>query len=275
MKNQWLKLAARIDALALRERVMIFACLTVALVYVVYVAIADPMMAKQRLAQQQIADQQQKTAQLGMQISERIASATADPDTAARQQLDVLLSERTALGVSLRTVQRGLVTPEKMAPLLGSILQANGRLKLMSLHSLPVTTVQETAPLSAVKEMPKAETAGGSVQGISAADAAKAVVAAAAQQAAAAEQQPSVAGMPQAGSPAVPAPKAREMLYRHGVEMVVQGTYPDMVAYMESLERLPVQLFWGKAELDAANFREAKLTLTLYTLSLDDKWMKL
>lgn len=279
MKEQWLKLAARVDALALRERVMVFAALAIGMVYVVYMAAAEPMLARQQKARAEIAEQQKRMGELKVQIDERIASAAADPDKAARLQLEQLLGEQTMLGTSLRTVQKGLVAPEKMAPLLERILQSNGRLKLMALHSLPVTTVNEDAPLTAA--MPKADVVPApSLQAVNTADAAKALIAAAAEQAGKGKQPAPAAGSGNSPAtlpvdPAVPAPKAREMLYRHGVEMVLQGTYPDMVAYMEALEHLPVQLFWGKAELDAQNYPEARLTLTLYTLSLDDKWMKL
>jgi MSHA biogenesis protein MshJ len=281
MKEQWLKLAARIDAMALRERVMIFSALVSGMVYVVYMVVAEPMLARQQKARAEITEQQRSIAEFNAQIAGRIASAAVDPDKTARQQLEQLLSEQTMLGTSLRTVQKGLVAPEKMAPLLERILQANGRLKLMALHSLPVTTVNEAAPLTAATAKAEAEPAP-SMQAVTTADAAKAVVAAVAEQAAA-KNNGGVAKMGgTAGAPAtlpvastVPAPKAREMLYRHGVEMVLQGTYPELVAYMEALEQLPVQLFWGRAQLDAQNYPEVTLTLTLYTLSLDDQWLKL
>ncbi|MGB9989584.1 type II secretion system protein GspM [Massilia sp. SM-13] len=276
MKEQWLKLAARIDALALRERVMIFSALAIGIVYVVYMVLAEPLVTRQRLAAEQTAAQQRQIAEMNSQIRERIGSAMVDPDTAARARLEGLLAQQTALGVSLRTVQRGLVAPEKMAPLLEQILQANGRLKLMSLRSVPVSTVNEAAPLAALTDAP--ETTGAP------ADLAKAAVESATQQAAQMRNTSNAvnaavatggASAAAASAPAVPAPKAREMLYRHGVEIVLQGSYLDMVAYMEALERLPVQLFWGKAQLEAGSYPVAKLTLTLYTLSLDDKWMKL
>lgn len=275
MKEQWLKLAARIDALALRERVMIFSALAIGIVYVVYMVLAEPLVTRQRLAAEQTAAQLRQIAEMDSQIRERIGSATIDPDTSARARLEGLLAQQTALGVSLRTVQRGLVAPEKMAPLLEQILQANGRLKLMSLRSVPVSTVNEAAPLAALTDAPEATGAP--------ADLAKAAVDSATQQAAQMRNTSNAVnaavatGGASAAAPAsaVPAPKAREMLYRHGVEMVLQGSYLDMVAYMEALERLPVQLFWGKAQLDAGSYPVAKLTLTLYTLSLDDKWMKL
>ena len=149
----------------------------------------------------------------------------------------------------------------------------------MALHSLPVTTVNEAAPLTATPSKSKAEAAPAAAAANAAAVQA---VAAALNDQAAGQNEPVASRQAAASAPAnlpvasaVPAPKAREMLYRHGVEMVLQGSYPDMVAYMETLERLPVQLFWGKAQLDAQSYPEAKLTLTLYTLSLDDKWLKL
>jgi MSHA biogenesis protein MshJ len=85
--------------------------------------------------------------------------------------------------------------------------------------------------------------------------------------------QPAPANQP--GQPAAVVHKPRELLYRHGVEIVLQGSYLDMISYMAALEALPVQLFWGKASLDAQQYPNSRLTLTLYTLSLDQKWMKL
>ncbi len=67
------------------------------------------------------------------------------------------------------------------------------------------------------------------------------------------------------------------LLYRHGVQVVLQGSYLDMIAYLEALEGMPQQLFWGGAVLDAARGGNTppQLTLTLYTLSLDAKWIAL
>jgi len=64
-------------------------------------------------------------------------------------------------------------------------------------------------------------------------------------------------------------------VYKHGVEIIVQGSYLDMVSYMSQLESLPWQLFWGGAQLDAEEYPQARLTLTLYTLSLDKKWLNI
>ena len=68
---------------------------------------------------------------------------------------------------------------------------------------------------------------------------------------------------------------APALLYRHGVEVTVRGNYLDMIDYMSALEAMPTRLFWGRAQLDVEAYPAARLTLTLYTLSLDRKWMKL
>lgn len=88
-------------------------------------------------------------------------------------------------------------------------------------------------------------------------------------------QPPVAAATPAAGTPAAAAAPATAVLYRHGVEVVVQGSYGEMVNYMQALQTMPTQVFWGKARLDAGSYPAATLTLTVYTLSMDDKWMAL
>lgn len=77
--------------------------------------------------------------------------------------------------------------------------------------------------------------------------------------------------VPAAGAASAPA----ALLYRHGVQLTVRGNYLDMVNYMRALETMPTRLFWGSAELEVEEYPDARLTLTLHTLSLDGKWMKL
>ena len=55
----------------------------------------------------------------------------------------------------------------------------------------------------------------------------------------------------------------------------MRGTYLDMLRYMAQLETIPMQVFWGKARLEVEEYPQATLTLTLYTLSLDKKWLNL
>ena len=59
------------------------------------------------------------------------------------------------------------------------------------------------------------------------------------------------------------------------MQLAVQGNYLDMVDYMSALEAMPNRLFWGKAVLETAQYPQATLTLTLYTLGLERTWIAL
>ena len=65
------------------------------------------------------------------------------------------------------------------------------------------------------------------------------------------------------------------LVYKHGVELVVKGSYADLTQYLMRLEGLPWQMFWGKAELKVEEYPKATLTLTLFTLSLDKTWLRI
>lgn len=67
--------------------------------------------------------------------------------------------------------------------------------------------------------------------------------------------------------------KSERLIYRHGVELTVSGSYLDLLAYVRDLERLPSQLYWGGLVLDAAEYPRVSMKLTLYTLSLDRAWL--
>jgi MSHA biogenesis protein MshJ len=65
------------------------------------------------------------------------------------------------------------------------------------------------------------------------------------------------------------------LIYRHGVEIGVRGEYADLLLYLKALEAMQGQLFWGDARLSVDIYPNSILTLSVYTLSLDPKWMKL
>jgi len=62
-------------------------------------------------------------------------------------------------------------------------------------------------------------------------------------------------------------------LYRHGVEISVEGSYPELLAYLAMLERLPWRVYWSEASLSTQAYPTSRLTLTLFTLSLDKTWL--
>lgn len=76
------------------------------------------------------------------------------------------------------------------------------------------------------------------------------------------------------GKEAAVAQERRLQVYRHGVEVVVQGTYPDLAEYLAQLERLPQRVYWQKVEL-GGEYPRMTLAFTVFTLSLSEDWLKL
>lgn len=64
-------------------------------------------------------------------------------------------------------------------------------------------------------------------------------------------------------------------LYRQGVQITLAGSYAALVRYMQALEKLPMGFLWDQATLDARAHPDIHLTLTLYTLSLEQEWLRL
>lgn len=66
---------------------------------------------------------------------------------------------------------------------------------------------------------------------------------------------------------------AKVPIYKHGVEIQVIGSYHDLLDYMTQLERSPWRMYWNDAHLKVENFPLSRLTLRLYTLSLERSWL--
>jgi MSHA biogenesis protein MshJ len=80
------------------------------------------------------------------------------------------------------------------------------------------------------------------------------------------------AGAPDANGAALP--RAGE-LYRHGIEITVEGPWPALVGYAGRLESLPARVLWHRTRVDAAAWPRVTMTLNLYTLSLERTWLTL
>lgn len=64
-------------------------------------------------------------------------------------------------------------------------------------------------------------------------------------------------------------------LYRHGVELTVEGRYTDLLDYLKTLEASPQRLLWGGLQLKVLQHPQVLLTLRLHTLSTDAHWVEI
>ena len=78
-----------------------------------------------------------------------------------------------------------------------------------------------------------------------------------------------------AASAAAATSTGRPSLYRHGIDITLEGSYADLVAYLDTLEAMPQHLLWGAMKLKVGQDPKALLTLRVYTLSLDSHWLEI
>lgn len=68
--------------------------------------------------------------------------------------------------------------------------------------------------------------------------------------------------------------QAGKQIFKHGFKITVRGSYADLTGYLQALEDLPTQMFWGMADMKVVGYPSSELTLTMYTLSLDKTWLE-
>lgn len=159
MKERILQLRARIDALSLRERGLVCLAACALLAFAGHALVLAPMEAAQEALRKQIAQQRTEMAAIDEAITGRVQAFQLDPDAASRARLNSLRQEMGQLGDQLLAIEHGLVPPERMGPLVDGILRANGRLKLVSMRTLPVEPLADKqAPAPANTSAPTAAT---------------------------------------------------------------------------------------------------------------------
>ena len=64
-------------------------------------------------------------------------------------------------------------------------------------------------------------------------------------------------------------------LYRHGVEIRIEGSFAELQAYLVQLEELKERLLWGHLQYEVGDYPKAEMSLMVYTLSADRTWLAL
>ena len=86
---------------------------------------------------------------------------------------------------------------------------------------------------------------------------------------------PRVADPAEGATPTVPTVDSGVGLppYVHPIEIVIDGQYADIVAYLEALEALPYKFRWSSLELVTMGYPRNRVRIVLSTLSLDSTWL--
>lgn len=242
MKQILLSLTEKIDGLTLRQRLLVFLAVAMMLVMLADAVFLEPLLAGQKKLSQEMAQNRKLFDSAYTQVEALGKGSSTDPDVENKKRLAELRRKLAQADASLSGLQQKLVTPDKMASLLQDILRKNGRLQLISMRSVPASSLLEEED--------------GAPEGASA-------------------WQGSVAGSSEnAAAPKPGKDERREhVLYKQGVQVSLRGSYADLLQYLTMLENLPWQMYWGQASFKVERYPVATLTFTVYTLSTERAWL--
>jgi MSHA biogenesis protein MshJ len=228
VNDLWQRYAGRLNALTLRERVMVFAAVMVAVVALGYTLAIEPQLVRQKRLATAMLQKHSEMKAFEAQFGKLVAGRGDDAGRAERERLAKARSELSSLEARIRAEERRFTAPAQMRRVIEGLLARNRGVVLEQMKTLAVDTITAGKTPSAAATALKP------------------------------------AAKPAAGEP---------LIYRHGVELTVSGSYLELLAYARDLEKLPSQIYWRAVALDAAGYPKVLMKLTVYTLSLDPAWL--
>ena len=149
IKQQWDKLSTKVNALSMRERILVFATVTVVVLFLLNMLLLEPLLARQKSLHSQISQQQQTMLEVQAQIAALVLENSPNAKSPQRSQINQIRQEIAEGNAYLKSSREKLVQPEKMAEHLRQLLSKNNRLQLVALQTLPVTPLLEPSKVAA------------------------------------------------------------------------------------------------------------------------------
>jgi MSHA biogenesis protein MshJ len=236
------KMAARFDAMSVRERLLVAACALVGIGMIWMLAVLDPLTAKERAlnAERTSLEEQISTAQLGIKTANE-----NDPTLRALAREKELQATLASIDGQLASQAAGLIAPERMVQVVHDVLSHQRGLTLVSLHNKPVTSL---IPPIEIKE-------------------------AAEQQEAQATDEQAAEPAPEPDALAQPVTRIETGPYVHPIELVIEGSYLDVLEYLQALEKLDWHFYWKVLDLETTRYPVNRVRIELSTLSMEKEWI--
>ena len=127
---------ARVDALSLRERAILFVSLLAACFLFANQLLFPALRAQQKQLEHQISNQLNQLNTINGEIAHIVAQGTEDPDAAQRARITELHRQFAELEISAADITHGLVSPRDMTRLVHSMLRENSALQLVKAENL-------------------------------------------------------------------------------------------------------------------------------------------
>jgi MSHA biogenesis protein MshJ len=245
LSQYWNTAHAKIDAMSLRERAMVFLAAAFVLISLLNTLLLDPLLAKQKALSQKVVQQQDQMREQQATIQALLNAKRDDQKSPLRLRAAQLRTQIQEQKQYLSSRSDRLVQPEQIAHLLEQVLRQQGKLQLLKLETLPLAPLIEEDSVMQITGVEQTVVKNNGVV--------RRVV--------------TINGVEQ------PQPAKENEIFKHGVKITVRGSYLDVLRYLTALENMPTQMFWGEMTFKVESYPDAVVSLTLFTLSLDKTWL--
>jgi MSHA biogenesis protein MshJ len=161
-----------------------------------------------------------------------------DATSAALARQQVLQRDLDGVNAQLASEAAGMIAPQRMAEVIHDLLSRQHGVVLISLRNLPARSIVSeplTATQSAADIQPVAEA--------------------------------NTRTEPDARDPRGP--------YVHPIELVLEGSYLDVLTYLRGLEALPWRFYWRVLDLQSGTYPVNRVRIELGTVSMTREWIGL
>lgn len=253
-RDKWQQIGQRFDTKTPRERALLAAAAVGGTILLGNLLWLDPLLVRSRQVQRQLDQQKQEAQMLTDQAAALTAQVRSDPDALKKARANRLKTDLAGVESELNALALSFISPEEMELLLEKLLAGYPRLRLISLKSLPPVNLAEAGGGAAAQASQPGRTATAAAGGGAVVDTVSAVNASA-------QSAPSST------------PSGKSGLFRHGVEVRLEGSYSDLHAWLAQIEAAQQKLLWGGVRLSVVEHPRARIVLTIYTLSTDKTWL--
>jgi MSHA biogenesis protein MshJ len=139
IKRYWSQVAARIDEMTLRQRAMLFATISLALIAVAHITLVEPVLVRQKSLIERTKRDQSQLSAVRAQIGEMLKRQELDPEQAGLRDLEKRTAEAEQ---ALAAKRQGFTTTARLPALLQDLLGQGRGVKLEVLRVLPGTPVE-------------------------------------------------------------------------------------------------------------------------------------
>jgi MSHA biogenesis protein MshJ len=145
MKHYWELVQSKVEAMPLRERVIMFAAIAFSIIALTSTMLLNPLFAKQKALSKKMEGQQAQIKELQAKVQSLSQAKKNDEDAPLRANIAKLKQQLESQQNTISKQQENLVDADKVVGLLEQVLNKNGKLQLVQLKNSVVSPVNNQA----------------------------------------------------------------------------------------------------------------------------------